>query len=62
MYKIKKNKMIPEHFGQMFTSASEIHDYPTKFAETNSLYVHIVPNKRGKGLLDILGGNYGILC
>ena len=61
MFKMKNN-MMPAHFGQMFTSASEIHNYPTKFAEKNSLDVHVVPNKRGKGLLDILGGNYGILC
>ena len=26
----------------------KIHNYPTKFAERNSLYVHVVPNKRGK--------------
>ena len=61
MYKMKNN-MMPEHFGQTFTSASEIHNHPTKFAERNSLYVHVVPNKQEKGLLDILGGNYGILC
>ena len=47
MYKMKNN-MMPAHFGQMFTSASEIHNYPTKFAERNSLYVQAVPNKRGK--------------
>ena len=47
MYKMKNN-MMPEHFSQIFTSASEIHNYPTKFAERNSLYVHVVPNKRGK--------------
>ena len=58
MYKMKNN-MMPAHFGQMFTSASEIHNYPTKFAERNSLYVHVI--KEEKGLLDILGG-YGILC
>ena len=47
MYKMKNN-MMPAHFSQLFTSASEIHNYPTKFAERNSLYVHVVPNKRGK--------------
>ena len=47
MYKMKNN-MMPAHFGQMFISAWEIHNYPTKFAERNSLYVHVVPNKRGK--------------
>ena len=40
--------MIPEHFGQMTASASAIHNYPTDFAEKNSLYVNIEPNKRGK--------------
>ena len=47
MYKMKNN-MMPAHFGQMFTSASIIHNYPTKFAERHSLYVHVVHNKRGK--------------
>ena len=31
MYKMKNN-LMPEHFGQMFTNASEINNYPTKFA------------------------------
>ena len=59
MYKMK-NYMMSVHFGQMFISASEIHNYPTKFAERN---VHVILIKEEKGLLDILGGNLcGILC
>ena len=54
MYKMK-NDMMPEHFGQMFISASEIHNYPTKFADRNSLYVHIVPNKKGKSTIRHFG-------
>ena len=46
----------------MFTSASELHDNPTKFAMKKSFYVHIVPNKRGNDVLNILMVNYGIVC
>ena len=42
-------------FGEMFTSASEFHNYPTNFAERNSLYVHVAPNKRGKMTIRHLG-------